>query len=323
MVSINFEYDPNFLKEEVRDGHLVTSDMKKLWLVELDILNWFIQICEKYNLTYWTEGGTLLGAVRHKGFIPWDDDIDIMMPRVDYDKFISIFNTEVKYPYFMEKIHPRTFIKIKRADTFHIKKKNFDLLTGTNKKLLVRSIPCVFIDIFCVDNCPENPVEIKSFQNHLHTTNFNYRRAYSKFIRNYRNPIVNELRKDMIDEYEHLESLRQTYNNQDTKYIFNSCFPMYPIESGHMRYAEDYVETVDLPFEMFTLKCPKGYERVLDMHYTERTGIPWQTPTKNLAYHDQEIEYYNDFDNPYTKYAISFFNKPEDLIYIPPKDDTN
>ena len=103
MVPINLDYNPNFLKEEVREDYTVSENMKKLWLVELDILNKLIQVCNKYGITYFADAGTLLGAVRHKGFIPWDDDIDIILPRKDYDKLLSVAKEEFQYPYYVEK----------------------------------------------------------------------------------------------------------------------------------------------------------------------------------------------------------------------------
>ena len=67
------------------------DNLKKLKDEELKILDYFAEFCEKNNLNYYIMYGTLLGAVRHKGFIPWDDDIDVCMPPADYQKFINIF----------------------------------------------------------------------------------------------------------------------------------------------------------------------------------------------------------------------------------------
>ena len=80
----------DFLKEEVRCGFKVTERMKRAWAAELKILTEIDALCKKYNITYFAEVGTLLGAVRHHGFIPWDDDIDLAMKRDDYMRFLSV-----------------------------------------------------------------------------------------------------------------------------------------------------------------------------------------------------------------------------------------
>lgn len=73
-----------------------TGVMRQIQLLSLELLKLFDKICQKYDIEYWLDYGTLLGAVRHGGFVPWDDDIDVSMLRKDYDKFVKIFPEEIK-----------------------------------------------------------------------------------------------------------------------------------------------------------------------------------------------------------------------------------
>ena len=86
------------LNEEIRNGFLVSEKRKAVWNVELCLLKRLDEVCKKYNLRYWLDGGSLLGAIRHNGFIPWDDDIDVVMPRKDYDKLSEISKLDYYSP---------------------------------------------------------------------------------------------------------------------------------------------------------------------------------------------------------------------------------
>lgn len=96
--------------------------LNELKSIELEIFDEFVRICKKYDLSYFLMGGTLLGAVRHKGFIPWDDDIDVGMPRSDYEKFILVAQDELKEELFLQNYHSEpncglVFSKIRKGNT--------------------------------------------------------------------------------------------------------------------------------------------------------------------------------------------------------------
>lgn len=157
MVDLNIDIPEGFLKEEVRCGHTVTAQMKEIWAVELDLLAEFQRVCEKYNLKYYASGGTLLGAIRHKGFIPWDDDLDVEMFRDDYKKLCEIGPKEFKKPYIFQNEYTesgslRGFSKLRNSQTTAMyEHEKRDCFKGYDKG--------IFIDIFPLDSILDNPAE--------------------------------------------------------------------------------------------------------------------------------------------------------------------
>lgn len=121
--------------------------LEKLHTVELEILEEIDRICKKNNITYTLCGGSLLGAIRHKGFIPWDDDIDIAMPRKDYDKFIDVCCNELDKKYFLhcnetDAEYWLPFAKVRKNNTTMNEKSIAHLNTHKG----------IYVDIFPLDN---------------------------------------------------------------------------------------------------------------------------------------------------------------------------
>ena len=93
------EFSTDFYKDEVRCGFYIPTAIKQAWAAELMVLAEIDRICRKYNIKYYAEWGTLLGAVRHGGFVPWDDDMDIGMLRDDYIRFKQVAEKELPKEY--------------------------------------------------------------------------------------------------------------------------------------------------------------------------------------------------------------------------------
>ncbi|GFI44012.1 hypothetical protein IMSAGC018_01691 [Lachnospiraceae bacterium] len=130
--------------------------LKRLQHVQLEILEKFIIICEKYNLDYIMLGGSGIGVVRHQGFIPWDDDIDVAMPRADYNRFLEVIDREIGEEY---KILTPLVDKNYACNVTHLQKKGTRFVPYTSKNL--KCDLCIDIDIFPMDYLPDDEVKRK------------------------------------------------------------------------------------------------------------------------------------------------------------------
>ena len=142
-----------FYKEEIRCGWRVDEKTKRIWAVQLEMLDEVERICKKYGLKYFADSGTLIGAVRHQGYIPWDDDIDLAMLREDYETFLKVAPGELKEhlvlqtPY-REKNYLRAHAQLRNSRT-----------TGCSREDRKAGYNCgIFIDIFPLDAMPEGRV---------------------------------------------------------------------------------------------------------------------------------------------------------------------
>lgn len=123
------------------------ASLRKIQLMELDIFKEIVRICNENYLTYFISGGTYLGAVRHKGFIPWDDDMDIAMPRRDYKKFIEIAPAELKDDLYL--VH----YSVCKTNLQHVQICNRTMHMHETNSLIEKTVD-VFVDIFPLDGLP-------------------------------------------------------------------------------------------------------------------------------------------------------------------------
>lgn len=128
------------------------SSLQKLQHIELGIYKEVVRICDKYGLTYYMSAGTFLGAVRHHGFIPWDDDMDMRMPRLDYEKLMKLLPQELSAPYILrhfsnDKNSHRYFARVEDTSV-HFQRTHAMKLQTNN----------AWIDIFPLDGMPNNKI---------------------------------------------------------------------------------------------------------------------------------------------------------------------
>ncbi len=250
------------------------TDIREMQQIALDILIYLDKVCEKYNLRYFIVDGTLLGAVRHKGFIPWDDDIDVWMPRKDYDRLAEIIEKDgSEYYKFYTPQNARKFIYPfgKLVDT------RTGLIDDTTAKYEIG----VHIDVFPCDGMPGNSEE-------------EYRK-YAKrcvFLAEQRYPAFTtwkqaKERKDKGRFYFTKWVLRKIIGGHNIVKIIDRYARKYPAEGAKYisSLASEYKynqimdasfceELIDLEFEHHFFKAPKGYDEYLKTLYGDYMKLP-------------------------------------------------
>ena len=300
---IKLELSESFFDEEVRNGFKVTSDIKELWAIEMDLLAELDTVCRKYGLKYFMDAGSLLGAIRHKGFIPWDDDIDLIMLRDDYEKLNGVAEKEFKHPYFYQ-----TEFTDPGSLRSHAQLRN-SLTTGiltAEKEKGYKFNQGIFIDIFPMDYIPDNLLEREKYMNTA-------RELWYATLRNeIKTRKYEEDEKGLIKYYHSLTHMLSGSKKQQPNECFDR-FEKYIIErskiktdyvtkikfhlmSNSMILKTEWLENVTyVPFESMTVPVPEKYEEVLCTYF----GPNWHTPLNTGTMHGGMII---DVRKPYTEY---------------------
>ena len=275
MVQMNFEY-------------IVSEEMKKVRDIQVEMVTFLLKVCQKHNLKIWADGGTLLGTVRHKGYIPWDDDIDLLMFREDYDKLISLADKEFHSPFFLQsaytdKRYYRGHAQMRCDNTAAIRPD--DIFSSFHQG--------IFIDIFVYDFVPDIPDE--TWLKKLKAAD-DMQRKLLIYMRNF--PI--SLHPSQIIDYWKLKiyfsifsplRIYRRFENLFKDQQGNSCehisCPTF-LREHFDRTTKDiewYQSTIWLPFENISLPVPSGYDYVLRTQYGDSYMIPRKAP----SYHGELI----------------------------------
>ena len=263
MVDLNLRLPDSFFLAEKRDGYLVKAEIKALWAVQLDLLCEFDRVCKKYHLKYILDFGTLLGAVRHHGFIPWDDDLDVSMLREDYDKLMEIGPKEFSHPYFLQNFqtdldYDIPVAKLRRSDTTFIEPENIKHRSKYNLG--------IFIDIFVWDNIPSNDksfvdaINQETYDAFLHMYVLSHRPSLHDGIKLPLTTIRFLFYKmrygSAIDEYKRLKALSTQYEKSD--YVADLMY-----YKSECRLRQWHEETGEIAFEGMMFPAPIDYDKLL------------------------------------------------------------
>ena len=262
----------DFFDEEIRNDFRIDTNRKEIWAIGIDLLLKLDEICKKHNLSYWLAYGTLLGAVRHKGFIPWDDDIDVCMPREDYEKLLCL-QDEFENPYFLQtpysdKGYYYSFCKLRNSNTTAMSKNLCYHFCANNCN------SGMSIDIFCVDKWDLSEKAEKIYNN-IKTLIIQNSACMKLNNPNYVND-ENVKSCDGVDPiltYEKIQTLSKIYSCNDTKYVSMPTITVY----GYMKdvfHVEDFAHTDNLVFEGLSFPVPTGYDRILRTIYGNYNEFP-------------------------------------------------
>ena len=283
----------DFFKDEVKEGFLITSYRKRCWAKILNMLCVFDEFAKKYSIKYFIAYGTLLGAVRHKGFIPWDDDIDVILMRDEYMRM-----RELAREYFADK--PGGIKYDDPYDESVVQQLYFPKLRDVNTTVVE---PCMrehgvcegmFIDLFPLDSAAVDANEV-IVRSELYLTLCN-------------SPEVKEKMDAGGNFLVGLDTIRGLWNMSFADKMGNND-KVGDLQEDLVNHGEknsnieDWKETILLPFEGIEFPAPAGWDHILSCEYGD-----YMKPVQGLSWHEGA---YMDPDTPYSEYREGKRGIPE------------
>lgn len=295
----------DFQNAEIICDYYVSTEQKKTWIVIYDLLLEFDRICREHGLRYTLAFGSLLGVVRHNGFIPWDDDIDVCMPRADYEKLIEL-KSSFSEPYFLQ-------IPGKDNDYWY----SFIKLRNSNTSAVNRTFRYAefnqghFLDIFPLDNClpdeiEENAAKIKVL---LQENSANMRRSnpYPSDADRQRLSLFNE-RQPLLVQSE-IEHIARKYENEDCEWCTTAVMTIYKPNQLTFR-KSDIFNTQEVCLYGHNIPIPNNYDIILKSTYGDYMKYP---PVEKRGIWHSDFVFNSDISY---KEILSKLREEDRLLYI-------
>ena len=312
MIKLKNSVQDNFFTEESREI-VINARTKKIWAVELDLLSEFHQVCEKLGLKYSIAYGTLLGAVRHKGFIPWDNDVDVVMLREDYEKLCAVAQHEFRSPYFFQTSESdpwslRGHAQLRNSETTGILRSEF-----RNGKSLYPFNQGIFMDIFPLDYLPDDDNQCDEFLAEVKKLKINLSKLRYRLAAFKNRKIINMGRLSILfgamltlknissecillrKESYKLERLCKKYLNTESSRV--SVVSFSPEMAQKSKFDHNlFTDLIDIEFENIVVKAPRKYYEILRVLYGN-----WK---EHVVGFDSHGGVFFNVDKPYREYLI-------------------
>lgn len=263
---------------------LSNDELRELQLCELEALKFFDEFCRRHDLTYYLCGGCLIGAVRHKGFIPWDDDTDVLMPRPDYEKFLELYKQENPSERFVlvndDDVHYSGNIFATLNDTDHTMVKEYqqnmdtphgipldifpiDGLADGRIQRLIQYVWVMIYSLFRAQIVPKNQGGLIAFGSKVLLTIFRGRRLRYKI-------------------WKFAEKRMTRYHFDESENVAEFCAGFYFMKKVYPRHIYD--GKVELEFEGEKFFAMKGYDEYLHIPFGDYMELPPEE--ERLPHHD-------------------------------------
>lgn len=255
------------MNEEVRYGYTISEKMKKVWSIQLKMAEALMAVCKKYDLKIWAGSGTLIGAVRDQGFIPWDDDMDFGMFREDYDRLVEVADKEFKSPLFFQTAYNENDYSHGHAQL------RMDGTTAILPSEICRNYHLgIFIDIFVLDAVPDDIEEYAALKQKATAMK---KRLDVFCYKGYGRGILYYIYTRILLSAKGIHSYFQEYNDLFRKFKIAEnervCYMAYRFNERKIFNKHYYDDILYVPFEDILMPVPLGYDSILRAEYGDYT----------------------------------------------------